>query len=118
MIIEDEVFKQAILDTLADKEKVGIMNSATYRLVSVNDIIKEVGIPHTTAYRKIKEMLERGLLIVEKIQITQEGKKFSLFRSTLRSITIKYERANILVEAEYNVDIQEKNAERFFSLNI
>ena len=116
MIIEGEKLKQAILTALADKEIVKILDCATYRLVSVNDIIKETDIPHTTAYRKIKWMLEEGLLIVERIHITPEGKKFSLFRSTIKSIVVRYDKSKIIVEADYNVNLQAKITERFFSL--
>ena len=117
MKINNEKFKQAILNTLADKEMIKILDCTSYRTVSVNDIIKEANIPHTTAYRKINWMLQEGLLTVEKIHITPDGKKFSLFRSTLKSITVKYEQNKVVIEAEYNVNPQEKTAERFFSLN-
>ena len=116
MIIEQEKLKQAILTALADKEMVKILDCATYRAISVNDVIRQTEIPHTTAYRKIKWMLEEGLLLVEKIHITPEGKKFSLFRSVIKSVTVRYDQSKIIVEADYNVDVQTKIAERFFSL--
>ncbi|MGQ0795763.1 MAG: hypothetical protein ACT4N5_06245 [Nitrosopumilaceae archaeon] len=118
MIIENEKFKQSILDVIADKEMVKIIDHATFRAVSVIDIIKETGIPHTTAYRKINWMLKEGILTVERIHITPEGKKNSMFRSTLKSINAKYEHGRIIVEADYNVDVREKIAERFFSLDL
>ncbi len=117
MKINNEKFKQAILNALADKEMIKILDCTTYQTVSVNDIIKETNIPHTTAYRKINWMLQEGLLTVEKIHITPDGKKYSLFRSTLKSIAVKYEQNKVVVEAEYGVNPQEKIAERFFSLN-
>lgn len=117
MIIHNQEFKEAILSALADKETLGIMNCVMYRHCSINEIIKETGIPHTTTYRKIKSMLENGLLIIEKIELRDDGKKFSLFRSTLRSINVKYEQGQVVVEAEKNVDALEKTAERFFSLD-
>lgn len=117
MIIHDQKFKEAILSALADKEMLKIMDCVMYRHCSINEIIKETEIPHTTTYRKIKFMLENGLLIIEKIEIRDDGKKFSLFRSTLRSIDVKYEQGQIVIEAEKNVDVLEKTTERFFSLD-
>jgi DNA-binding transcriptional ArsR family regulator len=117
MIIHGQKFKEAILAALADAEMLKIMNCVMYRHCSINEIIKETEIPHTTTYRKIRSMLENGLLIIEKIEIRNDGKKFSLFRSTLRSINVKYEHGQIAVEAEKNVDALEKTAERFFSLD-
>jgi hypothetical protein len=117
MIIQNEKFRQSILTALADKEMVSIIDHSTYRAISVNDIIKETGIPHTTAYRKINWMLEERLLAVEQIHITPEGKKWSLFKSMLRTIAVKYEQGKIIVEAEYNIDEQERTANKFFSLD-
>jgi|CXWL01.1.fsa_nt_gi hypothetical protein len=117
MIIQNEKFKQSILTALADKEMVSIIDHATYRAVSVNDIIKETEIPHTTAYRKINWMLEERLLAIERIHLTPEGKKWSLFRSTLKSITVKYDQGKIIVEADSNINESEKIANKFFSLD-
>ena len=117
MIIKNEKFKRSIISALADSETVAILNAAMFKSVSMNDIIKETNIPHTTAYRKIKSSLEHGLMITEKIVITNEGKKFSLFRSTIRSADVKYEDGEIIVSAIKNVDLLEKTTERFFSLD-
>ena len=117
MKINNEKFKQAILSALADREMMKILDCTAYQTVSVNDVIKKTSIPHTTAYRKINWMLQEGLLTVEKIHITPDGKKFSRFRSTLKSITAKYEQNKVVIEAEYNMNPQVKTAERFFSLN-
>jgi predicted transcriptional regulator len=116
IVVERDRFKQAIMAAMADKEMVKILDFATYRPRSVNDVIRETGISHSTAYRKIKWMMEEGLLFTEKIEITPDGKKFSLFRSTLKSINARYEHGKLAVEIEYNVDVLEKTAERLFSL--
>ena len=57
MIIKGQKLKQAILVALADEEIIKILDSAMYHSKSVNDVIKECDIPHTTAYRKIKWLL-------------------------------------------------------------
>jgi len=57
------------------------------------------------------------LLTVERMHITPDGKKYGLFRNTLKSITVKYEQNNVVIDAEYSVNPQEKTTERFFSLN-
>jgi predicted transcriptional regulator len=116
VVIERDRFKQAILAALADKEIVRIMDCAMFRSKSVNDVIRETGVSHSTAYRKIKWMLEEGLLLTERMDITPDGKKFSLFRSTLKSINVKYELGKTRLEIEYNVNVLERTAERFFSL--
>lgn len=116
MIVKRDTFKHAIMTAMADKEMVKILDCATFRSRSVNDVIRETGISHSTAYRKIKWMLEESLLFTERIEVTPDGKKFSLFRSTLRSINARYEHGKLAVDIEYNVDVLEKTAERLFSL--
>lgn len=117
MIIRGQKLKQAILAALADEEIIKILDCAMYRSKSVNDVIKECDIPHTTAYRKIKWLLEEGLIVIDKVQITQDGKKLSLFRSVLKALNIKYEYNSVIIEAEQNLSIVEKITERFFSLD-
>jgi hypothetical protein len=46
-----------------------------------------------------------------------DGKKFSLVKSTFRIITVKYEHNEMVVEAEENVDVLKKIAEKLFSLS-
>jgi predicted transcriptional regulator len=116
MIVNSHNLKQAILSALADEEMVKILNCSRLRSIPVNIIIKECNIPHTTAYRKINWLLERGLLLVDKIEITSDGKKYSLVRSVLKSLLVKYEHNSLIVDAEYDLDAAEKLTERFLSL--
>lgn len=117
VIVMRDRFKHAILTALADNEIVRILDCATLHSTSVNEVIRHTGISHSTAYRKIKWMLEEGLLFTEKISITDDGKKFSLFRSTLKSIVTKYDQGKIIVQVEYNINVVERTAERLFSLS-
>ena len=116
MIVKSERLKHAILAALADVELQRILDTAMYESKSVNDIIHETKISHTTAYRKIRWLVEEKLLFVDKIVIT-DGKKSSLFRTILKTFTVKYEYNNVIIEAEQNVDTLRKVTERFFSLD-
>jgi CTP-dependent riboflavin kinase len=111
---EDSITKCAILAALADMDLQKILDAAIYQSKSVNQIINETNISHTTAYRKIKWLLEENLLI---IQITEEGKKSSLIRTVLKSFNVKYEYNNIVIEAEQNVDTLRQVTQKFFSLD-
>ena len=116
MIVKGERLKRAILLALADTELQKIMDAAVFQSKSVNQIIQESNVSHSTAYRKIRWLVEEKLLIVDKIEITEDGKKSSLFRTTLKSFNIKYEDNNLLVEAEQNFDTMRKITENFFTL--
>ena len=116
MIIQSQSAKKAIRAALADEEMMKILDSIMYNSKSIGDIAREKNIPHTTCYRKTKWLLNEGLIIVDKIIITPEGKKFSLYHSVLKSITVKYESENMIIEAEQNFDIIKKTMARFYSL--
>jgi DNA-binding transcriptional ArsR family regulator len=116
MLIKNERMKRAILAALADTELQKILDASMYQSKSVNDIILETNVSHTTAYRKIKWLVEEKLLIVDKIEITEDGKKSSLFRTILKSFNVRYEYNNVVIEAEQNFDTLRKITEKFFSL--
>ena len=117
MIIKRERSKRAILIVLADTELQKILDAVMFNSKSVSQIIRDTGMPHTTVYRKIKWLLEEKLLIVDKIEITEDGKKSSLFRTVLKSFNVKYEYNNVVIEAEQNFDTVKKITETFFSLD-
>ena len=104
MIVKGERLKRAILLALADTELQKIMDAAVNQSKSVNQIIEEGNVSHSTAYRKIRWLVEEKLLIVDKIGIKEDGKKSSLFRTRLKSFNIKYEHNNLFMEAEQNFD--------------
>ena len=115
-MILDSQKKKAILTALADPEAVSIINSTMNQSKSVSDIIRETNVPHTTAYRKIKWLVDEKLLVIDKVLINDEGKKYSLFHSIFRSIIVKYENNKILIDAEENIEPLNRLTERFFSL--
>ncbi len=93
-----------------------LTDASMYQSKSVNEIILETNVSHTTAYRKIKWLVEEKLLIVDKIEITEDGKKSSLFRTILKSFNVSYDYNNVVIEAEQNFDTLRKITEKFFSL--
>ena len=116
-IIKSHKVRRAVLTALADNEMMKILDSAMNQSKSVNEILKETNISHTTGFRKIRLLLNDGLLIVDKIVITPAGKKFSLYHSTMKAINVKYEDNKVIVEAEPSFDIAKKWIEKFFSLD-
>jgi hypothetical protein len=117
MNVQSQRAKKAILSALADEEMVKILDSVMIHSKSIGDIIKETNIAYTTCYRKVNWLLAEGLLVLDKIVITSEGKKFSLFHSVLKSINVKYENNDVIIAAEENFDIVKKKIERFYSLD-
>jgi len=117
MIIKSDRLKCAILAALADTELQRILDASMDQSKSVTEIILESNVSHTTAYRKIRWLVEEKLLIVDRTEITEDGKKSSLFRTVLRSLNVNYEYNNVVIEADQNVDTLTKITEKFFSLD-
>ncbi len=116
MNLNSQRLKQVVLAALADKDVVKILDCAMFKDKCVNDIIKECDIPHTSAYRKIKYLLDQGLIVCTRIEFTEDCKKFSLFKSVFKLLNIKYEYNNLVVEGEYNIDPIEKISQKLFSI--
>ena len=70
MIVKNNQLKQDILTALADKGMLKIVDLSMYNSKSVNDIIRESDISCTTIYRKIKWLLDKELLVVDKINLS------------------------------------------------
>ena len=116
MIISNQKIKKAITIALADEDMMKIMNSVTDESKSLRSIMIDRNIAYTTAYRKTKWLLNQSLLVVDRFEITPDGKKSSLVRSTLRSIAVKYEEdGTVSVEAEENVNALKKVMKNFLS---
>ena len=101
---------------LADTELQKILDAAMNQSKSANQIIRESNVSHRTAYRKIRWLVEEKLLIVDKIEITEDGKKSSLFRSVLKSFNLKYEYNNVVIDAEQNFYTLRKITQDFFTI--
>jgi len=116
LIITNEKFKQVLLTALSDEDIVKIFNSTKQNSKSVQTLMELHNISHSTIYRKIKWMLDNNLLVTDKIEIREDGKKFSLFKSTIKSIHVNYENDNISVEVEENTSKLDLIAREFFSI--
>jgi DNA-binding Lrp family transcriptional regulator len=105
MRISSEKVRDALIRALADEYSRKILLGTISRATSVEELSQAQGIPISTAYRRVGEMREIGLLTVEKTIITQEGKKFETFRSAFRAIHVDLNQGEIVIDAELNEDV-------------
>lgn len=116
MLIKDAGAKRSLMKALADEEASKLLACATWKAKSVVELMKECSIPHTSAYRLVNELKDKGLLVAERMMISEDGKKYALYRSTFRSINIKFEEGSIEVEATPNRDVFDRAFRLFYSL--
>ena len=116
MQIDEDDRKKAVLRALLDDHSRLILTATMLAPKSVIDITREQKIPITSAYRKVKELKEFGLLKVDRIVLTQDGKKFELVRSTIRTASIQFDRGTLNVDVTGGLEADEKLIRRFFAL--
>lgn len=116
MIIQNDSLRSNILIALSDKHMSKILEATSVCDRSVTHIIREHNIPHSTIYRKIKNLLKFGLLVIYKSEII-DGKKISYYKSTFRSFQINYDgTTQYKIEAVANRDAIQRISERFYDL--
>jgi predicted transcriptional regulator len=116
IVIQSQRLKSHIMSALSDSSMQKILQSTSFSDRSANEIIRTQGLPHSTTYRKINELIKYGLLVLYRSEIAS-GKKMAYYKSTFRSIKVNYEgSADTKIEAEPNQDALERISNRFYDL--
>jgi predicted transcriptional regulator len=118
MIIQNSKLRSHIMSALSDIHMQRILKSTSVSARTANEIIRDHNLPHSTVYRKIHELVKFGLLVLYRSEIIN-GKKIRYYKSSFRSIYVKYEglAAETVVEVEPNTDALERISQRFFDFN-
>ncbi|HYA55844.1 MAG TPA: winged helix-turn-helix domain-containing protein [Nitrososphaerales archaeon] len=95
------VFLKAISDVPCNM----IMRSAISKGKSVEEICSETGVPTSTAYRKVSELTESGLLFIERVVVSDEGKKRVVYRAAYSKVAVQCDIGNFVVESTPNTDV-------------
>ncbi len=118
MLIHDSALKKAILQAMADDCSLAILRSTTEKPCSAMEIIHAGTLPPSSVYRRISEFVNVGLLAVDKMVITKDGKKFSLYRSTIRDVRAEYKAGEIELSVSFNEDVVSKLTRLWSSMKV
>ena len=108
MEITEPARVQALVHGLADEYSRKIILSTIPKSKSVEDMSKENDIPLSTCYRRVHDLLDAQILLVERIIITPDGKKYELLRSAYRAMNVSFDGGVMKVDAVINEDVAEK----------
>lgn len=108
MRLQDEAAKDRVLKALADEYSRSILLSTMQKAKSAVELSAEKNIPISTAYRRLHELQEAGLVAIERSTITEDGKKFDLYRSTVRSVSVSFNLGATEIELIPNEDMVAK----------
>ncbi len=99
---------QALTQVMTDDYSRRILVATVSQAKSVEDLSRENNIPLSTCYRRVHDMMEGGVLIVQKIVITQDGKKYELYRSAFKGLSMTLDSGTVSMEATINEDMADK----------
>lgn len=118
MLIRDAVLKKTILEAMADECSLAILKGTTDRARSAMEIVHECGLPPSSVYRRISDCQAAGLLTVERIVVTDGGKKYSLYRSTVSDIRAEYKAGDVELNVSFNEDVVAKLSRLWASMRV
>jgi len=99
---------RALVQALSDEYSRKIMLSTITASKSVEDLSRENDIPLSTCYRRVHELIDAKVLVLDRIVVTPDGKRYELLRSAYRTVTVNFEDGVMKVEALVNEDVADK----------
>ena len=86
MIVHDKSLITIILDTIADKDKKRILKISSDKPHIIAKIIQISGVPDSSAYRKVNELIRDGLLIERGAIVTSDGRQIKKYVSLFENL--------------------------------
>ncbi len=100
--IEDDERKDAILEILADKYCREILEMTMEEPKSAMDIAADSKIPISTVYRRLQTLYDCKLVKISGM-ISDDGKKFFLYKSKIRSLCASFTGNYVEIEVVPNI---------------
>lgn len=72
---------------------------------SVIDIVHECKIPISSVYRRVRQLEKAGLLVIHDTIISEDGKKYNLYKSNVKSIRVIFGMDSLDIEIISNKDM-------------
>jgi hypothetical protein len=108
--------RRQIIAALGDPEAQQIISIIIRESKTSLTIAKELGLPPSTVYRKIGQMRECGLLLIDRFLISTDGKREALYTCAFTEIRFKTEAKDLGLEITLSQKALEKKwFEIFFS---
>jgi len=82
------------------------------------EIVHQYALPPSSVYRRINELVKAGLLTVERIVITKDGRKFSLYRSAISDMRAEYRAGQLELNISLNQDAVDKLSRMWASMRM
>lgn len=103
-----EALAKHLVTALSDEFSLRIMISTVDVGKTVQDISVEQAVPLSTCYRRARELVDEGILVVERIVVTGEGKRYAVYRSSFKTVEVASDFRGLSASAELNEAVAEK----------
>lgn len=105
-----------ILEVLGNKYNPEIL-SATHEPQSAQQISEEIDVPIATAYRRINELTDTGLLRHEDRVLSDEHRRTNVYRRSVDQIRIDFSNGSLTVTVEERTQVKNKLDEVWHTLS-
>lgn len=95
-----------VSEALADAYSRRVLAACVRKARAVKEISQETGLPLPTTYRHVNRLVEAGLLVVERSALTEDGKRYDLYRSRIRAARIELDSGGERVMWELNEPVE------------
>ena len=103
--VQEETTKDVLLRILADKYSRAILESTMDVPKSAIELSVDCKIPISTAYRRVQELYDHKLLGISG-SINEDGKKYFLYKSKVKSIMTCFNGSSLEIEIVPNSAVQ------------
>ena len=97
-----------IEDALGSKAHRRILAACIKGAASVKQVSAATGLPLASTYRNIHGLIDRGLLIVERSAMTEDGKPYDLYRSRLKEASLRISAQGVEVSWNVNPSVEDR----------
>lgn len=98
IIIKDSHIAKLILESFGDDDKKKILNTVLDEPRIISEILNICKIPQTSGYRKIKSLIQNGLLVAKGFITTSDGKMINKYKSLFENVRIVIEKNKVGIE--------------------
>ena len=98
--IEDSHISRIILEAIGDDDKKNILNSVLDKPRVISEILEICKIPQTSGYRKVNNLIENGLLIINGHESTYDGRSINKYQPVFDNIQIHVEKNKVIVQVQ------------------
>ena len=105
LMINNRYLTELILKTFADEDKKTIIDLIRNNAETIPRILERCGLPNTSGYRKMNQLIEDNMIISTGLTETFEGKRAILYKSVIHKIQIFINKNNIQAKIQIDKDM-------------